>query len=292
MNIYYGTNDIKIDVTNICFTKLIDSNRIITIPETDLKRTEYFTDPCIGVHKKIMIGTNEYDEYCSVKIDIDKKTITSVFRNSEIHLISIHSKLKIKYGTFKDEYPEQLMSVSFLKGHEKVLELGGNIGRNSMVIASILRNQSELVVMESDINIAKQLRENREINNMSFHVESSALSKRKLIQNGWSTKPSDTIEPGFHEVPIINFDQLQAKYNIVFDTLVIDCEGALYYILQDMPDLLTNINLIIMENDYHHIEHKKYIDDVLKKYNMSVVYTQPGGWGPCYSCFYEVWQKS
>ena len=58
-----------------------------------------------------------------------------------------------------------------------------------------------------------------------------------------------------------------------------DCEGAFYYILMDMPEILDNINLIIMENDYYVLEQKKYIDNILTKNNFYVDYTQKGGVG-------------
>lgn len=291
MKILYGTHDIKIDVTDICLTKLIDTTGIIMIPETDHKRAEFFTDPFVGIHKKVFIEDKEFDEYCSIRIDITKGIVTSIFKNHENKLYSMQSSLKLKFGSFKDEFPEQLMATRFLKGEEKVLEIGGNIGRNSLIIASILNNQSNLVVLESDPNIANQLKENRQINNMSFHIESSALSKRKLIQRGWDTIPSDVVHNGYKSVPIIDLQQLNKKYNIDFDTLVLDCEGAFFLILIDMPEILNNVNMIIMENDYKDIRHKQYIDQILKKNNMNVIFSQEGGWGVCEKFFFEVWQK-
>ena len=192
----------------------------------------------------------------------------------------------------KCEVPEQKMAVRYLRGQEKVLEIGGNIGRNSLVIASILENSNNLVTLESDVNISKQLSENRDLNNMKFYIESSALSKRKLIQKGWVTKPSETLEPNFMWVNTITLEQLTTKYNIKFDTLVLDCEGAFYYILMDMPEILDNINLIIMENDYDVLEQKKYVDNILTKNNFYVDYTENGGWGPCRNNFFEVWKKT
>ncbi len=59
-----------------------------------------------------------------------------------------------------------------------------------------------------------------------------------------------------------------------------------------MPEILNNINLIIMENDYHDISHKQYIDNVLKLNNFYVDYVESGGWGPCYNNFFEVWKKN
>ena len=184
------------------------------------------------------------------------------------------------------------MAVRYLTGNEKVLEIGGNIGRNSLIIASILENSNNLVTLECDVNIAEQLNANKELNNLQFHIEKSALSNRKLIQKGIDTIPSDTLKDGYNWVNTITLNSLKTKYNIEFDTLVLDCEGAFYYILMDMPDILKNINLIIMENDYHNISHKNYIDNILSYNNFVVDYTESGGWGPCYNNFFEVWKKT
>ena len=71
---------------------------------------------------------------------------------------------------------------------------------------------------------------------------------------------------------------MENKYNIEFDTLVLDCEGAFYYFLMDMPEILNNINLIIMENDYKYISQKNYIHNVLSINNFRVEYSESGGW--------------
>jgi FkbM family methyltransferase len=179
-----------------------------------------------------------------------------------------------------------------LTGNEKVLELGGNIGRNSLIIASILgQGKNNFVTLECDPTIANQLAHNRSLNNMDFHIESSALSKRKLIQKNWDTIASDVLLPGYTNVNIISWEQLNTKYNINFDTLVLDCEGAFYYILMDMPEILKNISLIIMENDYWDMSHKNYVDDILLKNNFYVDYAECGGWGPCFNKFFEVWKR-
>jgi hypothetical protein len=89
----------------------------------------------------------------------------------------------------------------------------------------------------------------------------------------------------------VSFDEIQKKYNIIFDTLILDCEGAFYYILMDMPEILQNINLIIMENDYWDLSKKEYIDEILKKNGFYIHYSESGGWGPCYNFFFETWKK-
>lgn len=96
---------------------------------------------------------------------------------------------------------------------------------------------------------------------------------------------------GYKPVNTIVLEELYSKYNIIFDTLVLDCEGAFYYILMDMPKILDNINLIIMENDYDESYKKSYIDEILKKNNFYRDYVESGGWGCCHGNFYEVWKK-
>ena len=294
MIILYGLLDNNIDVTNICFTNLKYEN-IITIQYCDINRSKIFTDPIPNIKKKIFIIKDkiitEYDDDLIIKINTIDETITTININNKI--LDIHSKLQIKYGSFNEELPEQKMAIQYLTGNEKVLELGGNIGRNSLIIGSILaqKNNTNFVSLECDINIANQLKENRDLNNLNFYIENSALSKRKLIQKGWDTIESDILLDGYNKVNTITLNELYSKYNIDFDTLILDCEGAFYYILMDMPEILKNIKLIIMENDYHDIFKKNYVDEILKYNNFYVDYSESGGWGPCSNNFFEVWKK-
>jgi len=342
MKIFYGTSNNSIDVTHICLSKLANNN-IITIPSGDTNRTRYFTDPLVGISKKIIISLNgaliEFGELVAVKINTETNTVFTDDINEKLKII--HSKLRIKYGTFDDELNEQKMALRYLTGKEKVLELGGNIGRNSLVISSILEDSANLVTLECDNDICDKLKENRDLNNLHFNIENSALSNRKIIQKQWETLPYDVYQkemyvkkniPNYNKMSLdeikskynIDFDtpvydsnkqpysdnlpiygltegstltktitlhELKTKYNIEFDTLVLDCEGAFYFILMDMPEILNNIKLLIMENDYNDIRKKKYIEEVLRKNNFAVDYSEPGEWGPCADSFYEVWKK-
>ena len=298
MKILYGIFNNTIDVTEICSSKLLNNNNMIIIPSGDNNRAIYFPDPIFGTLKKIFIMTDydvtEYDDFYTIKIDITNNTITTINNNDVIYKMNdIHSKLTMKHGDLNFEIPEQRMAINYLTGNEKVLEIGGNIGRNSLVIAHILKQKgnNNLVTLECDVNFANQLIENRDLNNFTFHVEKSALSKRKLIQKGWDTLASDTLKEGYCWVNTITLNELTNKYKINFDTLILDCEGAFYYILLDMPQILNNIKLIIMENDYYDMSQKNYVDEILKKNNFYTDYVEVGGWGNCYNNFYEVWKK-
>ena len=312
MKILYGIKDNNIDVTEICYKKLIKDN-IIKIQCNDNYRANIFTDPCYGVLKSIFIikdnnVTLEYDHNNDIYIDTTTNEVYTkdipdfirlIYPDCHEKLKNIHSKLKIGYGDFQEEYPEQTMVVRYLTGDEKVLEIGSNIGRNSLVINYILsqKNNNNFVTIESDSDIASVLTYNRDLNKYHFHIENAALSKRKLIQRGWDTICSNVLLDGYKNVNTITLEDLNKKYNIEFDTLVLDCEGAFYYILMDMPEILNNINLIIMENDYHDISHKKYVDDVLIKNNFYVEYSEIGCelakqiFPHLHEKFYEVWKK-
>ena len=316
MKIKYGILEKTIDVTNICLTspKLFHNN-IITIPSGDENRAHYFTDPVYRIVKQIFIESNGseicFDQYHCIKINIQNNTVdvkvidvNEENKKIEMKLSLTHSKLKIKHGSFDDEFPEQRMATKYLTGNEKILEIGGNIGRNSLVIAQILRdgggasNDFNLVTMECANDTSILLMENRNLNGFHFHIEKSALSSNKLIQNELNgnnvinkTLPSDTLLPGHTWVNTVTWKELKVKYNIEFNTLVLDCEGAFYYMLLDMPEMLENIKLIIMENDYWDLNHKNVVDAILIKNNFYVDYVESGGWGPCYHNFFEVWKK-
>jgi len=288
MNVLYGIENRYTDVTNI-----LQTNKVVTIPSGDINRSNLFGgDPLQGILKHVKINDTIYDDQQKIIVNFITNTVENFTGKYEAKLSKIHSKSIFKYGCIGDEYPEQLMAVQYIRPDNKVLEIGGNIGRNSIVISNLLNDSSNLVVLESDSTNASQLQENRDLNNLSFHVENSAISMRKLCQVGWDTFPYDTEMPS-HAKPVmtIGFEELVQKYSIKFDTLVADCEGALFYILQDFPNMLDNIQSIIMENDYHILSQKEKVDEIIKLNGFKRVYFEGNGWGPCQDRFYEVWQK-
>ena len=57
-------------------------------------------------------------------------------------LKELQDSLILKYGTFEQEYVEQTMAYTFIEKTNIVLELGSNIGRNSLIISKLLNNSS------------------------------------------------------------------------------------------------------------------------------------------------------
>ena len=308
MKFFYGIENNYVDITNIVLEKCLKNN-IINIPLSDTEKANIFGDHILGVLKDIKVIFDDntvkiYKSNSQIYFElIDNKIIYTNHKNnwwnttgkyindSTEKLQKLHKYLNIQYGNIEHEYPEQLMAINYINENDIVLELGANIGRNTCIIAQILNNDRNLVTLESNLQHVNELTINRNNNDFNFQIEPSALSKKMLIQKGWDTQVSDVLLPGFTKVNIIEWSELKKKYNLNFNTLVADCEGALYYILQDEPDMLINFNKIILENDYHNINHKIYVDNIITKHGFKNVYREAGGWGPCYNCFFEVWQK-
>jgi FkbM family methyltransferase len=300
MEIFYGTSQNKINVTAICLDKLLKYNQIMIFSDEDC-RNVIFSDPCPFQKKYIFIYDENknllgnYDNNYMIKIDMSNKKIDVVdTKDAKNRLNNIHQILKIDYGKFNEEYPEQLLVSKYLTGNEKILEFGGNIGRNSIVIAYILnQNNNEcLVSLETDQKNATILKHNRDLNNLRFSVENAGLSKNRLIQNGWVTIPSNDNLENFNTVNSITWENLYEKYKIDFDTLIVDCEGAFYYILIDYPDILKNINLLIIENDFQYEEHKQFFNKTMIDNGFYLDYIEAlNGSQRFITNFYEVWRK-
>lgn len=312
--IYYGTIEKNREVTEICKNNCAIKNYkyLLFIPFDQTQRDNYFTDIAPGRDKFVFIHwkneiisfSNKQDVFIDLKemkvydqhnVQLD---MVQKMQNENYLLNWLRNKLKIDYGDFTEEFVEQRLVSKYINGNEKVLEIGGNIGRCALIISSILNfyNNTNFVCMECNTDIAKQLEHNRDLNKKNFFIETKALSKRKIIQNGWHNVESDVLLENHLPVKNINVEELNEKYKINFDTLVIDCEEAFYIILKDMPEILNGIKLIIMENDYLEKNKKDFVDFVLKQKGFIVDYSEKGHWPeehnrfPCYHNFYEVWK--
>lgn len=312
LQILYGVENHYKDITKISFiryskTPEFINNKQLIIPKGDCERAEIFGDPAYGIVKYILVIKNktkkvywpddeviidisdvDIESYQSKKLD---RNLLQSFTNMDEKLNFIHHNIFMENVNMSIERPEQILACKFLPSNANVLEIGANVGRNTMVMANILDDDKNLVTLECDPITVEELTNHRNVNHCNFRIEGSALSKRKLIQKEWTTIPSDVLLDGYKEVKTITFTALETKYNITFDTLVADCEGALYYIFMDDPDMLDNIKLILMENDYVDITHKETVDKILGNKGFTRIYKEGNGWGPCYDYFYEAWSK-
>lgn len=151
MNIFYGIDDNKIDISMIIIKLLKDKEKLI-IPNSDVARYKMLNiDPCPNIIKKIYITDNISTKIFehNVEIVLEKKLVYELLLNNikfldrkewwnkegkyidndELKLNKLHNYLKLTNGSFNEEYAEQIMSIKFIKSNNKVLEIGSNIGR-------------------------------------------------------------------------------------------------------------------------------------------------------------------
>lgn len=306
-NILYGQGETFIDVTDTVIKK-----RIYTIPRGDGARSELFgIDPVPGVLKVIRIlwSNGSFDDYAdniTIHIEDDFHRDSQPLPPSdsvESEIQAIHRTLQLVHGSLNDEYPEQLMSMRFIGPRRTstlgILEIGGNVGRNSCTIAALLGREDshKLVVVEPGLLIAQQLEENRDANGLRFHIVKAAISRVPLMHRDWDTRPigdSGVPDEEWTRVETICWTDLHDKWaahGLHFDTLVADCEGALYYILKEEPEFLQGISLVLIENDFTDMDHKRFVDSEFERNGLQCVHREAGGWGPCYDRFYEAWAK-
>lgn len=307
MKILYGGWDVSTaeDVTLRAYSAW-EQNGFITIPATDMMRFAGLDcDPAPGVLKSIWVIDNQGEIIVighdnTYRMDLADPRFHMIFGSKIIdkpgaRLARIHEKITMRHGSLMEEYPEQLMAVRFLPSDAKVLEIGANVGRNTLVIASILSDPQNLLALECDPDSFAQLLENRDANpSLTFRAENAALSRRAMERNGWNTRFVREMSTDNQWIPIttLTLDELRARHPVEFDTLVLDCEGAFLWILEEFPEILNGIHLILMENDYTVLADKMKLDSILFEHGFYRIYHEAGGWGCCYPFFFEAWRRA
>jgi FkbM family methyltransferase len=275
---------------------------MINIPLGDIPRLHLVgKDPEPGIVKEILVMHENFflivDHTQCLSINVNELKSTSVMSSTmaEEKLAKIHSTINFSPHDIKIELPEQLMSVRYIKPTDTVLELGANYGRNTCVISRLLNNDARIFTLETDGINASVLNNIKKANNFKFNIVNAGLSQKKLIQRGWDSRPieqGEVVPLNWTEVPTITWSYLQQQAApLKFNVLVADCEGALYHILKEEPDFFNGFERVIMENDYNNYEHKLYVNQKLEEQGLRCIYREPGGWGPCYYCFFETWAR-
>lgn len=307
----YGAGRTFIDVTSDVLNKCRYGSRI-HIPAGDTGAT-IFPDPLPGVAKEILV-VRQTDGALTAQLygpnepvgvllpgAADAKSIVPppASFTPEEKLDFYHSQLDFAGGDLNWERIEQLNTAEFLDPDAKVLELGSGCGTNTMMISCILNDESNLVTLECSLDGVEMVRRNRAANNFRFHVENAALSYRKLMYNRelMLTVPGDELKDGYEWINTVTLEEIKEKYGIDFDTLVADCEGALYYILQDNEHMLDGIKTVILESDYRFAEQKWAVEAIFGKYGLRKVkhWSLANGGEDlpqeCRDSFWEVWKS-
>ena len=316
MKFFYGTDKIYADITPQVFTKCLQANGEIIIPAHDLSRNKLFGDPVKGFNKHIKVVDNFNNSIIfdsKQLIDIENKDFNlseyvfyrtpaenrkywwnkkgQFIENKGEQLVELHKLMKCEYGVLEEKLAEQIMAISYLNLDDIVLEIGANIGKTSLIIASLLKEENNLVSIDSNPDHIKKLNYNKKINEMGFLTEEVAISSRELIQRRSETKVSDTILPGFFKINTISWKDFNKKYNKNFNVLFVHCGIILNDILEDEPDFFINFDKVFLVNDFKDILEKNFVDLKLKKSGFKPIFTRGGGKNLCKDFYYQVWMK-
>jgi hypothetical protein len=139
------------------------------------------------------------------------------------------------------ERPEQEMIAKFLPNECCVLEMGGESGTTSLIINKILRDPTKHVLVEPSVNSIPKLKKTEEIYNTKFQIAHGFVGRNR--------NEHEKLWPECKYRQMFDLPELENMVRQKFDVLVIDCEGAFYNILNDIPEILDNIKLIIIEMD-------------------------------------------
>jgi len=194
-----------------------------------------------------------------------------------------HQKNEATYDRLKNSRYEN-EEISFilknLKAEDRALDLGASLGVSSCIIASKLNDSSNLVAVEANPELTKALTNNKEINNLNFHIEhapassinkevnfnfnglslsGSIVRKSVLESNKWGEYQSISLKT---ITPI----DIENKYDLSFNFLSCDIEGEEYNLLNDLYDYFKNFDTMIVE--FHFVNHTQEERlDIHKKYS-------------------------
>lgn len=178
------------------------------------------------------------------------------------------------------EIPEQLMVLTHLKPTDIVLEFGGSIGRNTCIICKILNDSSNLVTIEPNETERIGLEKNKLLNKFKFNIEPSVLSTTPLYILEWHSfkeEIKDSIK-----IECIDWTNLNEKYKLKFNVLIIDNEGNFVDNLKEFPEMLADIELISIEHDFNNIEDLDYFNNSMKVNSFFMIdkYMKTDEYGP------------
>ena len=137
-----------------------------------------------------------------------------------------------------EEIPERFAVLKHLNPKSKVLEVGANKGGVSSLIALVLEDPSNLVSVEPIESTCEGLRNLGTQLGKEFRVFCGVVrgNNSKYVQCTGS-KDSYAVCRDSTEASLtknLTLDELEVRFNITFDTVVIDCEGCYVSFLQDI----------------------------------------------------------
>jgi FkbM family methyltransferase len=132
-----------------------------------------------------------------------------------------------------------------------ILELGSCLGYISCLTNKLISNKEGHVVLEANPKLIPWIEKNKKKNACSFSIENRIISKDKactffihdLIVGG-STKRTTGQKV---EIEGVSIEELQKKYKLEFDTLIMDIEGGELDFFRNFQNSVKNFKAVFLE---------------------------------------------
>lgn len=172
--------------------------------------------------------------------------------------IKIHVPLELTDFKFRGRFvlgsyekEEATYLTRFLKTGDCILELGACLGYVSCLANNLLENEQKHVVLEANPALIPYIAMNRDENGCGFHIEHAIISTSEtntfyihdlIVGGSQKRKTANKIEVDGKSIP-----QLEEKYGLRFNVLIMDIEGGELEFLRNHKEELKGIERIFME---------------------------------------------
>lgn len=182
------------------------------------------------------------------------------------------------YTNIEQKKYNQLDCIIYIEPTDIVLEIEGRYGTVSNVINTILENKKNHVVIDADNKIIDALTKNRDSHNCDYIIVNSYISNKNknIIYSGINTflfsNKSELVNKnpmGYSSISDkkITYSDFKKKYNLKFNVLVVDCEGCLEELLNDLGTDINNFDKILFEKDWYWKCNYDWVDKYLLNNN-------------------------
>ena len=197
---------------------------------------------------------------------------------------SINFSIKERFEKGIYEEREINLIEKHIKHDDIVLELGSSLGVTSCFISTKLSNAENLVALEANPNLIKNIEKNKKINNCNFNLKNAVASYNNrevefnfngLSHSGSITKKSHLIgkdkEKKYGKYTNIKVTtttplDIEKEYRKKFNVLICDIEGEEYDLLYHCFDYFKNFDKMIIEFHPHFSNSKHNIKTLQNKY--------------------------
>ena len=268
---------------------------------------KYFRENILGVEIEDDAGTN---------LSLQKNSVLVIVKDNETNKFLLSNRLetakdvmqciKITHSDKQELLPFLVFSVlhmpnpaasllhTHVLGHVKpsasVLEICLTKSNVFVTVAALLDNTLKYVLVCPDDGQIEYVNHVKQKNGFAFAVEKSLISDYPLrfSDDGYFVKATEETDEA---LPVINWDAFHSKYDVVFDTLVVDCANALFHSLQSNTTWLNAIKTVILSNNYSEMSECEFVTSVLRKHGFMRVFRNAFGGGPCHECFFEIYVR-